>query len=284
MNVVGQSSVDQNRNVSREVAPIITKHSLGEIKPMPYKLILLAEDNVVNQKVAVRQLEKLGYHADVVANGREAIQALARIPYELVLMDCQMPEMDGYEATAQIRSLEGVASRTKIVAMTANALEGDRERCLSAGMDDYISKPVRAEELAKVLERMFAASDHDRECEAPSVSPPVDIDRVYESMGEEPEELHDILNTYLKEMSQNVVQLNAAIESGDVNKIGEIAHNCAGVSANCGMVAVVGPLRELERLGREGSVEGGAALGAQVTKEFERVKLFLQENLLPVTI
>ncbi len=284
MNVVGQSSVDQNRNVSREVAPIITKHSLGEIKPMPYKLILLAEDNVVNQKVAVRQLDKLGYHADVVANGREAIQALARIPYELVLMDCQMPEMDGYEATAQIRSLEGVASRTKIVAMTANALEGDRERCLSAGMDDYISKPVRAEELAKALERMFAASDRDRECDAPSVSPPVDIDRVYESMGEEPEELHDILNTYLKEMSQNVAQLNAAIESGDVNKIGEIAHNCAGVSANCGMVAVVGPLRELERLGREGSVGGAAALGAQVTKELERVKLFLQENLLPVTI
>jgi CheY-like chemotaxis protein len=284
-NVVNRATASPGKLPAAPHKPeeLITRHALEEKIMTANKLILLAEDNIVNQKVAVRQLRKLGFRADAVANGREAVEALERIPYDVVLMDCQMPEMDGYEATAEIRRREGQFKHTTIVAMTANALQGDRQKCLEAGMDDYISKPVKSEDLANVLHRVFFDSTSKKEA-ASSASeevPPVDIARLHEAMGDE---VFDILDIYLLQMSGNLEKLSVAIQNSNAAEIDLIAHNCAGTSANCGMVAVLRPLRELERMGRTGSLAGADELCRMVLSEFERVKDFLKDNLAPVAV
>jgi CheY-like chemotaxis protein len=138
-------------NAQDQIAALKSKLA-GRFDGVPIR-VLVAEDNIVNQKVAVRMLERLGLRPDVAGNGREAVELCAMLPYDLIFMDCQMPEMDGYAATAEIRKRQGPEGRVAIVAMTAEAMEGCRERCIEAGMDAYISKPVRLGDMIEALKK-----------------------------------------------------------------------------------------------------------------------------------
>jgi CheY-like chemotaxis protein len=138
--------------VSNSTSPILASGSVHSAAAARCTTILIAEDNAINQKVIERMVQKLGYRVNLVTNGKEAIDALSRSSYGLIFMDCQMPEMDGFEACREIRK-RGSGVRIPIVAITANAMKGDRERCLAAGMDDYVSKPFKQEDLRIVIER-----------------------------------------------------------------------------------------------------------------------------------
>ena len=157
--VMGQSPVPQADEQSTSATPaLITRHQVAEVHAQ--RRLLVVDDNPVNQKVAVKMLEKLGHRVDVAGNGKEALLALTRHPYHVVFMDCQMPEMDGFETTRHIRSHERPGCHVPIIAMTANTMAGDREHCLASGMDDFVSKPVKNQDLHRILTQWLTPSDN----------------------------------------------------------------------------------------------------------------------------
>ncbi|MCC6694414.1 MAG: response regulator [Candidatus Hydrogenedentes bacterium] len=229
--------------------PLLTRHSVAEWQRRRHR-ILVAEDNLVSRKVTVRIIERLGYHADAVANGLEAVAALERIPYDLVLMDGQMPEMDGLEATAVIRRMEeGSGRRTPVVALTAHAMEGDRERYLAAGMDEYLSKPVRPEALAEVVGRFLGEVSVSGSGHLPvrtSTRKAFDRDSLLSRLDGDAELLEELLGLFFKDAGERLEGIRRAIAAGGAEAVATLAHTLKGSASNIEAQAMAEAAKQIE--------------------------------------
>jgi two-component system sensor histidine kinase/response regulator len=248
--------------------------------------ILLAEDNAVNRKVALQQLEKLGQCADIATNGREVLAAAARKHYDLILMDCQMPELDGFQTTRALRQAEAAAGRGRhayIVAITANALVGDREQCLAAGMDDYLEKPVQIPKLRAALDRGRVHLQALSLPAAPAVSTPGDpvdfalLRELAADGGATPENpAIELIDLYLADSPALIQRMETALAAADREKFRLAAHSLKGSSVNLGARPLAALCLELENLARAPDQPLDSILLKSVTTEFERVKTALE--------
>ena len=250
--------------------------------------VLLAEDNPVNQEVAVAMLESLGCTCDVVGNGFEALEAIARENYDAVLMDCQMPVMDGFEATRKLREREaaGGGARLPVIALTAHAMEGHRDQCLAAGMDRYLAKPYTQEQLRQELKLCMSGGT---EAPAPVVAASevnngaldrTALDNIL-GLGKSGGAalLRRVIEIYLKNAPDLIAAMNNAVGTGDLAALGKAAHSLKSSSMNLGAARLAGICREIEAAARSNSPESAARLAAAVEAEYMRVKALLREEL-----
>jgi CheY-like chemotaxis protein/HPt (histidine-containing phosphotransfer) domain-containing protein len=234
----------------------------GQTQPANLK-ILIAEDNLINQKVAIRQLNSLGYAADVVTNGEEALQQLAQVSYDIVLMDCQMPILDGYGATQRLRQQEGQQQHTIVIAMTASAMPEDRDRCLEAGMDDFLSKPVLKEELMAMLERWTAPKFQDVDISdttlelaaAPNTVVHLDCEYLQQLSEGDTGFEQELLQIFIQNVSRNLAENHRALQNRDFSAIAANAHQIKGSSGNIGALNLHQLSRELEDQSRQQNSE-----------------------------
>jgi PAS domain S-box-containing protein len=259
----------------RRVAPPTPRAATPVEDRAPLR-ILLAEDNAVNQRVALLLLEKLGYRADVAADGLEALQALERQSYDVVLMDVQMPEMDGLEATRRILERWRGSDRPTIIAMTAGATEADREACLAAGMNDYVSKPIRQEELAAALARATPVGSGPTGGEGgPAVIDHDDLDQLRRTVGGQ-EALEEVMTTFLEDTERILGELRADAAAGRAAEVRRHAHSLKSTAASFGASDLSDLCRRLEELGQADRLDGAPALVEDIAEEFARVRIALR--------
>jgi len=289
-----------NEKALEQPVSIFTRHTIFE-KQMRTAHILLAEDNITNQKVALNTLNKFGYNADVVKNGKEAFEALKKIPYDIVLMDCQMPVMDGYEATNEIRKwektlkdgtadcsdsnleFEARSKRVPIIAMTAHALKGDREKCLTAGMDDYIAKPIHPKKLRDMIEKWLNEPEGIHESVIVHESMPKNdifdknsfIDRL---LGDE-DLAKEIIKGFTEDSLRQINTLKEAVDNKDADVIHCQAHSLKGAAANISATALKELAYQIEIAGETGDLIKAALLIPKLDEQFEVLKKRLSIEL-----
>jgi two-component system sensor histidine kinase/response regulator len=276
---------------------LMTRHILKSMLDQVGTRVLVVEDNAVNQKVIVRMLEKLGCRVDVAADGLESLDACSRMTYDCIFMDCQMPEMDGYTATALVRQREARSGRhTPIIAMTANAMPGDRERCLAAGMDDYLSKPVQAEALEMMLQKwlpsrtaapaqapVLAGASPPARPAAPQEQPPAIDPEAFAALmelveGEDAAFVLNLIESFLQDTRDHLTTLEQAIANDDATALEHAAHTLKSTSAAVGALGMAAQCNALQQLGQEGTTRQATPVLAHLRQEFDRVRHALADE------
>ncbi len=299
------AALDQSEDSS---VSLITRHSLSETKSAGLRL-LLAEDNPVNQKLAVIMLQKAGYAVDAVENGLQAFEQIRNHTYSAVLMDVQMPEMDGYDATRRIRAWETqTGQHIPIIAMTAYAMAGDRELCIQAGMDDYVSKPLEPRALFNAIERWAqklnspqedAAMDLGRNWlgetltesapepdpasstppEPASESNPADLEASLFRFSNDHDFMMEMAREFRNHLPSRIMEFDAALQEGDIKTIGRLAHNLKGVSLNFDASFLANAAAQLEQCGKQENLAAAPELIEKVREEIKRLESYLDSQL-----
>ena len=260
--------------------------------------ILVAEDNVVNQKVALRTLEKLGFRIDVASNGLEALEALERKTFDLVLMDCQMPKMDGFEATKAIRQIEEQiragdivpsphssygrkhlrTNRIPIVALTANAMKGDREICLEAGMDDYLSKPIQSQRVIEMMDYFLSSSKGDALSDMPQADPEVcDLRALLARFEDDADLIQELAGLFLDDSPSLVERMRQAVESCDSSSLEKAAHSLKGSVSNFCAQRTHQAAVQLEEIGRAGKAATAEAALESLEKSLNELQPLIEK-------
>jgi signal transduction histidine kinase/DNA-binding response OmpR family regulator len=261
----------------------------ADVPALPPLRILLADDNAFNQRVGLMKLEKKGHHVRVVGSGREALAALAEEPFDLVLLDVQMPEMDGFEVTATLRRQEsGTGRHLPILAMTAHAMRGDRERCLEAGMDGYVAKPIQDRELWTAIRQALPDTGRSGD-QAPAQGPgetlpalrqdmtpsEVDFELALDRVGGNQELLGELIGIFRDDCSRLVPELREALQAKDAGRLRQAAHTLKGMVGFFGVTSATEAAVRLEAIGRHGDLRGGNEALGTLLQELDRIQSIL---------
>ncbi|ODG98325.1 ATPase [Nostoc sp. KVJ20] len=281
-----ESGLDATEEIqSTETSAVLTSSSSNAATKSKLR-ILLAEDNLVNQKVALKQLDSLGYKADVVANGKEVLQQLEKIPYDLILMDCQMPILDGLETTKEIHRWQkgdfALRRRPVVIAMTANAMKEDEQMCLNAGMDDYLSKPVFKDQLAATLEHWTGVISSQQEAvvyeQTVSTDLVIDWEHLHQISGNDQEFELNLLQICVEDIKPRLEIIKVAIASHNFGQIVREAHHLKGASANIGATAMYIAADKLEQLADYQELRGTTNLVLELEEFVNCIQEFLIKN------
>jgi len=257
---------------------------LGPQQPVEKSLdILVVEDNEINQKMVNSLLTRRGHTVELAGSGLVAISAAGRKRYDVILMDVQMPDLDGFEASRQIRAAQGPNQQTPIIAMTAHVMPGDRQRCLDAGMVDYISKPIDTRKLFQILERWTGPADEKDTTvlrfskNAPPADAVLDIDGALTRFSGDRDFYFTLLDEFLQDLPVKLADMNAACAAGDLKKLAFHAHNLKGVAANFGAGQLHSLVSRLDEASKQQEADDARELLEQVAKAVETLKTRVEE-------